>query len=206
MPEEKTTTIATPQTGWQVFEYEVNLIYKPEIKEFVKKALDAAPPQFWTMPASKTGKYHGEDNNRTGGLVHHTKKLVYALRVFIRAMQLEGMRDELIAAGILHDIVKDGSRVVRYGAGGNANWKDHGVCVAQFVSGEVYAGTIPPAGISGALQSILRLCAVHMGQWGSGPETMPRTRAEWAIHMADMMASRKGWIVNDINQIHIPEE
>ena len=174
---------------WEPLAEEINLIGRPDIKAFVKFALESAPDYFWTVPASTSGKYHPEECRKPGGLVYHTRMVVYFVQGLMISMECEAWRDELIAAAILHDVYKNGDGTTKYGA----NWSAHGVNLAGHLrkqarwgamSGE-HGGTISPA-----VAKILDLTARHMQKWG-GNAPRPASMEDWCLAIADYISSRK---------------
>jgi len=75
----------------------LELIQSEGIRNFVKTALAAAPPEFWIAPASSSGKYHPPEDNMEGGLVIHSRK---AVRVAIALCRFFGIED-----GLMKDMV-----------------------------------------------------------------------------------------------------
>lgn len=183
---------------------DMELVKSPELKKFAIAALDAAPAEFWTRPASSSGRYHPEDNNQEGGLVHHTRKCIYFAREFARALMLDkgDNLDIFTIAAALHDVAKDGTKLIRYGKYGAADWRDHGIYVRAFVEKEVIPAdkTIADVypGSAEQINKILELVASHMGQWTANQNYVPKTMEAWCLHLADYSASRKLVVISDI--------
>ena len=55
-----------------IFNRYINEIGDPKIQEIVEECLQKCPKEFYTMPASTTGKYHPPFALGEGGLVRHT--------------------------------------------------------------------------------------------------------------------------------------
>lgn len=136
----------------------VNLIMDTNIREFVQKLLDEAPPQFWKDPSSSSKKYHPPENNAVGGIVVHTRKTVQTALCLIRLFDGYGGvdRDEILAACILHDLYKHGMP-----------WADktdycHGPIAADIISKkyfELYNKKNP------RIERLCYLIACHMGKF-----------------------------------------
>jgi hypothetical protein len=85
------------------------LVSDPEIRDFYQKALDNAPKEFWTAPASSSGKYHSAENNAEGGLANaHTLKAVCVVKSLAdHEYKILPQDDEAAIAGkkLLKDVV-----------------------------------------------------------------------------------------------------
>ena len=60
-----------------LFERELSYIKDENIKEFAKRIIEDADEYFFTVPASSSGKYHPDFARGEGGLVRHTKAVVF---------------------------------------------------------------------------------------------------------------------------------
>jgi hypothetical protein len=88
---------------------EVGQIDDPSIRLFVTKALEQVPSYFWHVPASASGRFHPLDTLGEGGLVLHTKRVVYLATEIAKIFKIdEAKLDVLRAAAILHDSFKNG--------------------------------------------------------------------------------------------------
>jgi hypothetical protein len=169
---------------------EVALIQNPDVKIFVRKALDMAPARFWTDGSSASGKHHAEDECCEGGLVLHTRRVVAACRVLAPAYGVavgSWDMDVAIAACILHDVVKYGTKP---GPGYDfAAYKRHGPNVGLWYS-EV-TNRLPDF-FTDAETAVFELTRSHMGPWS--PEGYyPENPLQWLVFMSDYVASRKAW-------------
>lgn len=160
--------------------YEVAQIEDPAIQDFVKKTLDEVDPIHRVKPASSTGKYHPKFAAGEGGLIRHIKVVVRNVIEMIRATPaVEGEKDELIAAAILHDMWK-------YPEG-----RDH----------EFTAFDHPALGAKWCydhgFETIGRLIGAHQGIWTTSHQMpgfeneQPRKFDEWILHYSDLIASRE---------------
>ena len=177
-----------------VFAEELSLIQDKDIRSFTEKCILRTPDYFYTVPASSTGKYHPEYSLGEGGLIRHTKALVYFAKELLsleynkqRFTALE--RDMIIAAGILHDSFKHGDTEQQYSIA------NHPVVAADHIlewadeNEREFAKTI-----SDCVKS-------HMGEFNQDYRTKkeimpkPQTDIEMFVHECDYLASRKSLIV-----------
>lgn len=177
-----------------VFAEELSLIQDKDIRSFTEKCILRTPDYFYTVPASSTGKYHPEYSLGEGGLIRHTKALVYLAKELLsleynkqRFTALE--RDMIIAAGILHDSFKHGDTEQQYSIA------NHPVVAADHIlewadeNEREFAKTI-----SDCVKS-------HMGEFNQDYRTKkeimpkPQTDIEMFVHECDYLASRKPLIV-----------
>ncbi len=86
------------------------LIESEKIRNFVKQALELAPPEFWKAPCSSTGKHHPPEDNLEGGIIIHSRKAVLVALELFKFFDIKDRltQDKIIAAVILHDIQKNG--------------------------------------------------------------------------------------------------
>lgn len=83
---------------------ETDKIKSYEIKQFILSCIEDFPEYFWTAPASGTGIYHEEEENKPGGLVTHVRRLNRLIEDMTELHSLNIVeRDILLAASILHD-------------------------------------------------------------------------------------------------------
>ena len=71
------------------FEKELNLIKNENVKNLTSKVLIDAPQWFFTKPASSSGNFHPEYVRGEGGLMMHTKAVVYLLKEMFRSQMYE---------------------------------------------------------------------------------------------------------------------
>ena len=160
----------------------------PELKDINDKKLREevirilrvhAPKEFWTKPASSTGKYHPMQNTKEHGLWIHTRTTITVwkrIAASLKAQSLinEKMIDFGIAALLLHDLFKYG----RKGSNNKHTVKDHGVLAKNFM---INRADLP--------KPVLDAIETHMGPWSKGRS--PETPFERGVHMADMIASTR---------------
>jgi len=96
----------------------IDIIQNSDIQDFVRMLLETAPPEFYTDACSGTGRYHPPEDQQVGGILIHTKKAVQVALSLMRFYGLDPnrperkeywlLRDQIIAAVILHDLYKNG--------------------------------------------------------------------------------------------------
>jgi hypothetical protein len=171
-----------------VFADELKLIKSPAIKQFVVDVFEKLTPDyFWTVPCSTSGKYHPQYALGTGGLIRHVKSAVWWGIELSRSMQMEQYHDEMVAALLLHDLIKNGKGLnsqgfpLERGVTGT-----HGVTLAAKLSDDGYDSLMPDW-----KKTICDGIAGHMGIWTTDPAFRPKGPFENLIHLADYCASRK---------------
>jgi HD superfamily phosphohydrolase YqeK len=179
---------------WKPLEREVMLIGNELLRGFVQSSLQAAPAYFWTVPASTSGKYHPPCSRGPGGLVHHTRLVVYFVRELARGLGLEAWMDELTAAAILHDMYKNGDNPDDR-TRGMAHWSAHGLHARGYIEARVLGGPVETAWGNNPefcrqVNKVFELMARHMGPFG-GTAPACVTREDFCLYIADYISSRK---------------
>lgn len=168
---------------------EVQLIADSKIREFIEYLLLKAPSYFWEVPSSSSGKYHPEQSNGEGGLVRHTKAVVYFATKLCDVYSVVGIeKDCILAACILHDIVKYGE--VRQ----SHTTKNHDYEGAMFVMRHGQ-----DVGLDKESLAVIAGCvAWHMGRWTdmtgrNKAQSFPDdyTKPQMIIHLADVISAQK---------------
>lgn len=180
--------------SWQeIFEQEIGSINATDVKILLDNVFDKIDSYHKEAPASSTGKYHPTCSNGKGGLIRHIKYVVALVKELIRATpEVENESDELIAAAILHDLLKypnaSTSTVTE-----KYTVADHPTLMANMIR------TLFPS--SEKAKTIARLVECHQGrkEWNTDRKTgelinrPPEKQDEYVLHYADILASRK-WI------------
>lgn len=188
-----------------IFEFEIKLIKSGYIRGIVKNELKYTPNYFFYVPASSSGRYHPDYAQGAGGLVRHT---IAAVKTAVELMRLEQyadelnqqrdtIKDEIIAALILHDTYKCGLEDIDAGKFESYKTKSNHPVLAhdQLLKHQISGNN--KARMSALTESIADLILTHMGQWNTdrdtGEEIMPKpeTFAQKFVHMCDYIASRK---------------
>ena len=168
------------------FAPELEMIKDPYIRATVSDYLRfATPDYFWETGASSSGRYHPVFSQGVGGLVRHTKAVVWFANELLRAEPYNSLTDEdkdcVIAACILHDTCKYG--IIDYD---KKEYKQHALnAAANF---EEFAKDYPLSDES--LTAICKAIMCHMGHWAERPEERPSTTIDQCVHEADYIASR----------------
>ena len=165
------------------FNKELSLIKNENVKKLTSKVLIEAPQWFFTKPASSSGNFHPEYSRGEGGLMMHTKAVVYLLKEMFRSQMYdidEYHQDLLLLSAIAHDIKKFGKLEYE-----GHTIKDHPELAATYVEN---INNIYKILDVDSIDYIKRCITSHMGIWGN---IKPETIDEKLLHLADLLASRK---------------
>lgn len=170
------------------FARELNYIHNEDIQNYAIEMLRLAPGYFFSAPSSSGGKYHPAYENAKGGLVIHTKAVVYYLTQFFNLDMVhfsEREKDLLIVSALLHDVKKNGN---------NTHCEftqfDHPIIAANFITQYSDCGIISADEIKFVADAVIS----HMGQWnkrGNKELPLPESSAQKLLHICDYLASRK---------------
>ena len=170
----------------QTFCKELELIFNKKIREFTRLCIISAPDYiFIDCPASSTGKYHPLDELGSDGNIIHTKKVFTVAYELCRGLNCENNRDVILAACLIHDLVKQGWTCTGH------THKMHPAFGAQLIE-TVQKDTC----ILDIDQfNMLRNCVgYHYGLWSYGEWKKPLskyTREELCLYLADYIASKR---------------
>lgn len=194
----------------QLFANELNDIKDVKLQAFAVKLLTNAPDYFFTVPASSSGKYHPYFAREEGGLVKHTRCVVFYAECNAESFDFEPhLRDLVIIAALAHDIKKQGDN--NYGS--HTVW-EHPELAYNFIletqKNNPDLITVEDATI------IANAILCHMGKWSHHPEftrgkkayPMPVTLFDYALQSADYMASRTeltGFAFRPTEGVSIPD-
>ncbi|MBW2671843.1 MAG: hypothetical protein JRD89_00325 [Deltaproteobacteria bacterium] len=152
-----------------------NEIVDPQLKDFVFHCLRHAPPAFWEMPASATGRHHPSDERGPGGLLIHILRLLSVTDDAMQWLKAAGYserkwRDWWIATSILHDLLRATERYK----------KRHGPEMAKRIE----------ARLDSRYRQLADAIRRHEGPWSDGG---PSTRNWFGLlfHMADFWLTRE---------------
>lgn len=179
----------------EVFPDELQKIQNHDIRKFVVWAFDKfAPDYFWTCPCSTSGKYHPKMSLGVGGLVRHVKLAVWWGEELLRTVEMfpelvdhntECLHDEVVAALLLHDLIKNGIGLNAQGfALDRGVTGTHGVDLAEKINGGLELN-------DKSTNNIIDGIASHMGVWTTDSTFRPHTSFTRLVHLADYCASRK---------------
>lgn len=177
------------------FEREIQFIEDINLQDFVRFFFnEKCGDWFWKSGASSSGKYHPQFTKGEGGLVRHTKAVVWVCEELLRMSSYVYMRaeykDYARVACLLHDTCK-------YGMGNDENkdcYKNHGALASVQIMlawREFFPETPCPELLLMAIRS-------HMGQWTENRDDRPFTNIDRLVHLSDYIASRPFWDIPDI--------
>ena len=170
------------------FKAELNLISNKSVKDFVKSCIDKAPDYvFEDCPSSSSGKFHPVDELAGDGTLVHTKRVFALAYEYSRALDCETQRDEICAAALLHDMVKQGREATGH------TLKNHPELGAQLVA-EVYNTEFKEKLNKDSANIIYWACFYHYGPWTARKYRKPLTEftpSELCVYMADYTASKR---------------
>ena len=92
-----------------MFSKEIGDIADDGLRKLATEIIARADEYFFTIPASSSGKFHPPFSLGEGGLVRHTKCVVYMVKCICESFNIdEYKKDMLIVAALAHDIKKQG--------------------------------------------------------------------------------------------------
>lgn len=177
-----------------MFSKEIESIVDDDLKALAIEIIGGADDYFFTIPASSSGKFHPAFSLGEGGLVRHTKCVVYMAKCLCESFDIdEYKRDMLIVAALAHDVKKQGDDP--NGLGYTVH--EHPLLAARYVCEVYFASDIVIP--NGVVSLIADMISSHMGKWGADPKfigdktplAMPQTECEKILQAADYLASRK---------------
>lgn len=173
-----------------VFADELRMIKDDKIKQFVLDVFEKlCPDYFWTCPCSTSGKYHPQYALGKGGLIRHVKSAIWWGIELSRALEMEQYHDEMVAALLLHDLIKNGK-----GLGPNGRPLEHGITGTHGVmlAGKIYNDKLLYSKLEPKhMCRILAGISHHMGIWTTAVQVLSQSTFSNLIHLADYCASRK---------------
>ncbi len=187
------------QNAERYFAEELAYIQNKEIKEFVLDVFDKLTPDyFWTVPCSTSGKYHPHVSLGVGGLIRHVKLAVWWGLELSKATRMGRYHDEMVAALLLHDLIKNGKGLDSDGRPLDRSVTGtHGVDLFAKLHKMLLDNTLSYNFRGDVCERICIGIASHMGIWttpiGFKPEDIPPALRQFInlIHLADYCASRK---------------
>jgi len=169
-----------------VFEKELSLIFDEKVREFTRICVVSAPDYFFLdCPASSTGKYHPLSELGPDGTMIHTKKVFTVAYELCRGLDCEDNRDEILAACVIHDLVKQGWKKSGH------TMKSHPKLGAELVE-NVQADTQI---LEKDSYDIIKNCVgYHYGPWSMDPWKKPLSKytpEELCVYLSDYTASKR---------------
>ena len=165
--------------------YKYIILIKDEaLRGFVKAMLLKADEEYWTAPASSTGRYHPACSNRIHGLLVHVRRALLIAENLCAACKLpQDEKDVVLASVILHDLAK------------TVDYKNHALKVRSMVTQEELKS------FEGQEQRGLELVGVvldcidlHMGVWtvsSRAKDIHDYSLLETITYFSDYLSSRK---------------
>ena len=170
------------------FKDEIELIANPVIRDFVKECMARVPDYvFEDCPSSSSGKYHPIEELGSDGTLLHTKKVFSLAYELSRALDCETYRDEICAAALLHDLLKQGK--VKSGH----TVKEHPQLMADFVA-EVYKEKFKDKLDRESALKIYYGIFYHYGPWTRRDVKKPMSEfkpEELAVYISDYISSKR---------------
>lgn len=169
----------------KLFVNEFSDITEENLRNFAEELVSNADEYFFTVPASTSGKYHPQFDLGDGGLVRHTRCVVFFAECeAISRMFTDHEKNLLIVSAIAHDIKKLGD------GKGKHTVDAHPVYASNYIA-EINKQTNL---LSPEDENLIKGMVIsHMGKWGNEKTglPLPQTDLEKALQAADYIASRK---------------
>ncbi len=176
------------------FKRELGAIEDERIRGFTEWVLEeVAGDWFWEVPASKSDEFHPAWALGEGGLVRHTKAVVYLAREMCRARSIDEVLkiDQVTSAAVIHDVVKWGQHGPRRSSRCEWEHEHHDYLLRQIVGRELRTMGVRDRLLieNRKLEKVLEIAETHMGRWSRCPRPI-HTKLQWVLHLADFVASR----------------
>lgn len=172
----------------KIFKDELNLISEKVIKDFVKACIKEAPDYiFEDCPSSTSGKHHPLDEIASDGTLTHTKRVFAVAYDLARGLDIEHKRDVVLAAALLHDMLKQGH--TRSGH----TVHNHPQLMAEMIT-KVYNEQFKDKMHLEVAEEIYWAVFYHYGPWTNKKVAKPMTdftMVELAVYVADYIASKR---------------
>ena len=170
----------------KLFVNELDDITEENLRTFAEELISNADEYFFTVAASTSGKYHPQFDLGEGGLVRHTRCVVFFAECeAISRMFTDHEKNLMIVAAIAHDIKKLGD------GKGKHTVDDHLRFAAEYINDTNKRTELLSADDENILANMV---LSHMGKWGHekiADLPLPKTELEKALQAADYIASRK---------------
>lgn len=172
----------------KVFEDELALIFRQDVKDFTVACINEAPDYvFYDCPSSSSGKYHPIEELGGDGTIIHTKKVFKLAYELTRALDCESRRDEVSAAALLHDLTKQGLKKAGH------TIKEHPQIMARLIA-DVYKERFTDK-LDRESAAIIYYCVYyHYGPWTDvqvRKDINKYSSMELSVFLADYIASRR---------------
>jgi len=172
----------------RLFNRELELIVNEDIREFTKECIKLSPDYIFTdCPSSSSGKYHPLEELGPDGTILHTKKVFAMAYELSRALNCEHHRDEVCAAALLHDFMKQGPTKSGHTV------RDHPQLMAKFIA-DIYTSNFKERLNRDSALIIYYGVFYHYGPWTEKSVSKPMSKftpEELSVYMADYVASKR---------------
>jgi len=172
----------------ECFKNELELINRSEVREFVKECIRQVPDYvFEDCPSSSSGKYHPIEELGPDGTLIHTKKVFALAYELSRGLDCESSRDEICAAALLHDLLKQGKEKSGHTV------KEHPQLMADFIA-EIYKDKFRDKLDRESALKIYYGIFYHYGPWTKPDVRKPMGEfkpEELAVYLADYVSSKR---------------
>lgn len=182
----------------KTFERELGWFKDEKKKKFGELLIENAPEYFFKIPASTSKKYHPPFDLIEGGLVNHTKCVMFMAHHLATAIRYDDNDHDLLLIGALaHDMWKLGG-LEGYPESQHTIW-EHPQAAASYVK----AMYNTHEDLLGSRDDMIKVCKAihsHMGIFAHDPEylkegkqPMPKPEIEFEknLHASDYLASRR---------------
>jgi hypothetical protein len=166
--------------------------------EWIEECLSVVPQYFWTIPASTSSKYHNDEDNKEGGTVLHTRRMLIVAKELRDIFVLTDYEFNIVQISIiLHDTFKCGFNNRENKSKDGTLHTDSLHPVYPRIG---FSRTICPESVSDAeVDLIFELVEGHYGKWSPIPQCYPsdfstldrREQLKVFVHLCDMVTSRK---------------
>lgn len=197
---------------------ELEYIGDERLREFVTSYLDEAVPEyFWDVAGAKNDIHHPKQDTGAGGLIRHTRMCcAVALELLENDLfkDLRDKEDELIAALICHDTIKNGRENKKY-AQDHPTWAANNI---KYYFNKRYNGD-KGGNLASQVDFIANCVGKHMGPNFMWRKPFPLTKAEKEagklpgkilpapddkytsfVHLCDYIASRQ--FIGDLSKFN----
>lgn len=181
----------------EIFSPELERIKSEKYRTLAVYIIDNILPEtFFIIQPSSSGKYHPQCTHRKGGLIVHTKRLLYLAGELTEACKFsDDEKDQMIIAGIVHDMEKKAD-----------SYSEEHPVEAKNTLRQKESELIKHASRD-ELKTIYDLVIYHMGPFS--PKSILKRMKEYTIgeciiYFSDYLASRKfiGTPVDDCEIIY----
>lgn len=173
----------------EIFKEELDLIIRKDIRDFTKAVIDASPDYvFWDCPSSSSGKYHPLTELGPDGTNVHVRRVFCLAYELSRGLDCEHHRDEICAAVLLHDILKQGPEPKS-----GHTVKNHPKLAADLIA-DVYREKFKDKISRESMIIIYSAVRYHYGPWTEESERKPLseyTPEQLCVYISDYMASKR---------------